>query len=157
MIEMTDQNWDAVMEVDLKAVFLCSQAVLPTMMTQRYGKIINISSVAGDGNFDPGMCVYASAKAGVISLTKVVAKEAGPYGINVNSIAPGSILTEMTYSGRTKEYVEKHIENRKKASVLGRMGTPQDIAKLALFLVSEDASFITGQLIRCDGGRIDKM
>jgi 3-oxoacyl-[acyl-carrier protein] reductase len=154
---MPEEKWDEVLEVDLKGVFLCTQAVLPIMMKQRYGKIINISSISGDGNFDPGMSAYAAAKGGVIQLTKVTAKEAGPYNINVNSIAPGSVLTDLTYSGRTKEYVEKHIENRKKAAALGRMGTREEIAKLALFLASDDSSFITGQLIRCDGGRLDRM
>jgi len=155
LLEMTEEDWDVVLDVDLKGVFNCTQAVLGHMMEQRYGKIINISSVAGVGF--PGSANYGAAKAGVIQLTKVTAVEAGPYGINVNSIAPGLIITDITYTGRSKEEAERFIEKRKEQAVLGRVGRPEDIANVALFLASDDSNFITGQVICCDGGRHDRM
>jgi len=158
LLEMTEEDWDAVLDIDLKGVFNCTQAVLGHMMEQRYGKIINISSVAGLGfATNVGQASYGTAKAGVVELTKVTATEAGPYGINVNCIAPGLIMTEMAYSGRTKEEAERFIQERRELAILGRVGRPEDIANLALFLASDDSSFITGQVIRCDGGRHDRM
>jgi 3-oxoacyl-[acyl-carrier protein] reductase len=157
LIELTEDDWDIVLDVDLKGVFNCTQAVLRQMMSQRYGKIINISSLAGLGASNAGMANYAAAKAGVIGLTKVTAREAGPYGINVNCIAPGAIVTPLTYESRGKEGGDKFIEERKKLSVLGRVGRPEDIANLVLFLASEDSSYMSGQVIRMDGGRADLM
>ena len=161
LLEMTEEDWDAVLDVDLKGVFNCTQAVLGHMMEQRYGKIINISSGAGVGVTYVGMANYGAAKAGVIQLTKVTAMEAGPYGINVNCIAPGLIPTEIHYTHTravlTKEEVEKFIEKGDERAMLGRVGRPEDIANLALFLASDDSSFITGQVICCDGGRHDRM
>jgi 3-oxoacyl-[acyl-carrier protein] reductase len=158
LLETTEEDWDAVLDIDLKGVFNCTQAVLGHMMEQRYGKIINISSVAGLGfATNVGQASYGTAKAGVVELTKVTATEAGPYGINVNCIAPGLIMTEMAYSGRTKEEAERFIQERRELAILGRVGRPEDIANLALFLASDDSSFITGQVIRCDGGRHDRM
>lgn len=156
LLEMAEEDWDIVLDVDLKGVFNCTQAVLGHMMEQRYGKIINISSVAGLGLPVSGGN-YGAAKAGVIQLTKVTAMEAGPYGINVNSIAPGLIVTDITYTRRSKEEAERFIEERKERAVLGRVGRPEDIANLALFLASDDSNFITGQVICCDGGRHDRM
>jgi len=127
------------------------------MIEQRYGKIINISSVAGMGHGMIGMANYAAAKGGVIQLTKIAARELGPYGINVNSIAPGIIITNILTTRRSKEEVERLIEERKRVAVLGRVGEPEDVANLALFLASDDANFITGQVIRTDGGRTDSM
>ncbi|MFC2066021.1 SDR family NAD(P)-dependent oxidoreductase [Chloroflexota bacterium] len=157
--EMSDEDWDAVLAVDLKGVFNCCQAVASYMMKQQYGKIINIASAAGTGasphignNFN-----YASAKAGVIQLTKSVARELGPYGINVNSVAPGHIPTPLSYASRTKEEEEEHVAFRKKGTVLGRVGVPEDIANAVLFLASDESSFIAGQLLIVDGGRIDRM
>lgn len=157
VLEIGEEDWGAVLDVDLKGVFNCTQAVLAHMMSQRYGKIINISSVNGLGYSNAGMANYSAAKAGVIQLTKVTAREAGPYGINVNSIAPGLIITDILYQGRTKEEVEKLIEDRMKWAVLHRTGRPEDIANLALFLASDDSSYITGQVICIDGGRTDRM
>ena len=156
-LELTEEAWDATINVNLKGVFNCSQAVLRHMIEQRYGKIINISSIAGTGHGQPDLASYAAAKAGVIQLTKVTAREAGQYGINVNSIAPGLIATGLSYVGRTREETEISIEERKKLALLGRMGTPEDVANLALFLASDDSSFITGQVICIDGGRTDGM
>jgi NAD(P)-dependent dehydrogenase (short-subunit alcohol dehydrogenase family) len=154
LLEITEEEWDAVIDVDLKGVFNCTQAVLGHMMEQQYGKIVNIASAAGGFNFSGGMANYASAKAGVIQLTINTAVEAGRYGINVNAILPGSVPTDITYSRRDKDEVERHVEMRKRLTVLGRNGKPEDIANLAFFLAPEDSSFITGQFIRCDGGLI---
>ncbi len=127
------------------------------MMQQHYGKIISIPSVAALGACNIGMANYASVKAGVVALTKVAARELGSYGINVNVIATGSINTDMDYRRRSKEEAEKHYEPAKKLSVLGRVGQPEDIANLILFLASDESSYITGQVIISDGGRPDRM
>lgn len=160
----TSDDWDMVLDVDLKGVFFCSQAVAPHMISRRYGKILNISSVAGTGasshaagGSPAGNASYAAAKAGVIQLTKTLARELGPHGVNVNSIAPGFVLTPLTGTTRNPKEVEEHIAARAGMAVLGRTGTPEDIANAVLFLVSDESSFITGQTLRVDGGRTDRM
>jgi 3-oxoacyl-[acyl-carrier protein] reductase len=157
LLEMSEEAWDRVIAIDLKGVFLCTQAVAKHMVKRRQGKIINIASSTGLGSFDPRTANYATAKAGVIQLTKSTAKELGPYNINVNAIAPGMIVTEMLKQNRTPEQLEEFIKIRKEKSVLGKAGTPQDIANLALFLASDESAFISGQVIACDGGRFDRM
>lgn len=159
LIEMTEEAWDVVLDVDLKGVFFCTQAVMGHMIEQRYGKIVNIASAQGTGSSGTeDFANYAAAKGGVVQLTKVAARVGGPYGINVNSIAPGVIMTEILKGMLgTQQEVDRFVEGRKKLTVLGRTGEPNDIANLALFLVSEDSSFITGQVICCDGGRTDRM
>lgn len=155
LLEMAEEEWNAVIDVNLKGVFLCTQAVAKHMVKRQYGKIINIASIAGLN------AVYVSAnycvsKAGVIQLTKVCARELGPYGINVNAIAPGVVITDMTYT-RTPAEAERFIEERRNWAILGRIGTAQDMANLALFLASDQSSFITGQVIAADGGRTGLM
>ena len=155
LLEMAEEEWNAVIDVNLKGVFFCTQAVAKYMIERQYGKIINIASIAGLN------AVYVSAnycvsKAGVIQLTKVCARELGPYGINVNAIAPGAVITDMTYT-RTPAEAERFIEERRNWAVLGRTGTAQDMANLALFLASDQSSFITGQVIAADGGRTGLM
>ena len=161
---MSDKDWDFVLGVDLKGVFYCVQAVAEHMIRQRYGKIVNISSAQGTGASPDwaggsagGTSNYAAAKAGVIQLTKTLARELGPHGINVNTVAPGFILTPISYASRSAQEVEEHIEARKRATVLQRAGKPEDIANAVLFLVSDVASFISGQLLCVDGGRTDRM
>lgn len=163
-LEMDDAVWDPVLNVDLKGVFYCVQAVAEQMISQRYGKIVNISSTAGTGTRQTpiggsaaGHINYASAKAGVIQLTKTLARELGPHGINVNCIAPGLIETPMTYTTRSAKVAEEHLEMRRKSVVLDRAGKPEDVANAVLFLVSDEASFISGQLLCVDGGRTDRM
>ena len=157
-LEMTEEDWDAVLAVDLKGTFFCTQAVLPHMMEQRYGKIISMSSGAGTektaahGN----VANYAAAKAGIIQLAKVAAREGGPYGINANAIAPGTVLTPRIYEARGVD-TESWCEQRRQQMLLGRLGEPEDIANLALFLASDDSSWITGQVICCDGGGHDRL
>jgi len=158
LLEMTEEDWDIVLAVDLKGVFNCTQAVLGHMIEQRYGKIINISSAQGTGTSGTEeFANYAAAKGGVIQLTKVTARVGGPYGVNVNCIAPGAIVTKIYDSLGTKEELEKFIEGRRKLTVLGRSGEPEDIANLALFLASDDSKFMSGQVICMDGGRTDRM
>jgi NAD(P)-dependent dehydrogenase (short-subunit alcohol dehydrogenase family) len=163
-LEMTGDDWDRVLDVDLKGVFFCAQAAAPYMSEQSYGKIVNISSVAGTGTtpFNTagspgGSSAYGSAKAAVILLTKTLARELGPHGINVNCVAPGSFLTAITASTRTPEQLAQHTEHRKKACVLGRLGTLDELAGSVLFFASDEASYITGQTLSVDGGRSDRM
>src|ERR1051325_2501871 len=126
----TDEDWDLVLDVDLKGVFFCVQAAAPHMIRQRYGKIVNISSALGTGTTPhntagspAGSSAYAAAKAGVIQLTKTLARELGPHGINVNCVAPGTFLTPLTSATRTPQEVEEHITHRKQTVVLNRLGT----------------------------------
>lgn len=163
-LAMGDEDWDVVLAVDLKGVFYCVQAVAEYMIKQRYGKIVNISSVSGTGasphaagGSPAGNSNYSAAKAGVIQLTKTLARELGHHGINVNCVAPGFILTPMTYTTRNEQEVEEHIEVRKKSTVLNRVGKPEDIANAVLFLASDESSYISGQLLCVDGGRTDRM
>jgi NAD(P)-dependent dehydrogenase (short-subunit alcohol dehydrogenase family) len=163
-LSLTAADWDYVLAVDLKGVFFCCQAVAPHMIARRYGKILNISSISGTGasshaagGSQAGNSGYAAAKAGVIQLTKTMARELGPHGINVNSVAPGFVLTSMTGTTRSPQEVEEHIAARASMAVLGRTGTPEDIANVVLFFVSDDAGFVTGQTLYVDGGRTDRM
>jgi 3-oxoacyl-[acyl-carrier protein] reductase len=156
--EMTDEDWDVVLATGVKGVFNCIQAVARHMMDRRYGKIINISSSAGMGSsVPPGECNanYAAAKAAVNQLTKTFARELGPYGINVNSLAPGSIVTAESFTKRSREDAEKHSAYREKLAVLGRRGKPEEIASAAVFLASDESAFITGQVMLADGGSTD--
>lgn len=153
LLDMSEEDWDAVLDVNLKGVFLIMQAVARRMIRQNYGKIINIASTCGLNTVSGPVANYAPSKAGVIQLTKVGATELGPYGINVNAIAPGPVTTELHYEGRTPEQVEQYFERSRKAAVLGRIGSPEDIANVALFLASDESSLITGQVIAADGGK----
>jgi NAD(P)-dependent dehydrogenase (short-subunit alcohol dehydrogenase family) len=145
-IDMTEEHWDRLLAVNLKAVFLCSQEVARHMIKQKKGRIINISSV--DGIYClPNQAHYAASKAGVNQLTRSLAVDFAPYGIVVNGIAPSWVLTEMTEEAwnKEKDYWLKRIP-------AGRIGQPEDIAYVALFLASEGSQFIVGQTIIVDGG-----
>jgi NAD(P)-dependent dehydrogenase (short-subunit alcohol dehydrogenase family) len=149
--KMTDEQWDQVIEVNLKGVFLCTQCAAQVMREKGYGKIINISSDSWRGN--PGQINYAASKAGVIGMTKTTAKELGSRGINVNVISPGWIWTDMIKS-MPSAMIERMETMLPIVVPLNRKGLPEDVANLALFLASDESSFITGQLIHCDGGLI---
>jgi len=144
---MTEDEWDKVMKINLKGVFMCSQAVMKFMKRQRSGKIVNIASLAGKvGGIFAG-ANYAASKAGVICLTKSLAKQLAPHGINVNAVAPGVIETEMTESW-PKEVRESFL----KQIPLGRFGKPEEVAETVVFLVSNSAGYITGATIDINGG-----
>jgi len=157
ILDLTEDSWDLILDTNLKGTFFCTQAVAKHMIERKYGKIINISSTAALGGFEVGGSAYVASKFGVVGFTKASAKEFGPYGINVNAIAPGRILTNIVYASRTPEQVKQFIEVGEAACLLGRLGTPEDVAHLALFLASDDASFINAELIACNGGRINLM
>jgi len=146
VVRMSDEDWDRVLEVDLKSVFLCTRAVLRDMLRQRWGRIISIASIAGIvGN--PGQANYASAKAGIIGFTRTIAKEVASRGITANAVAPGLIDT-----GLTHQLQESQRDELKKHIPLGYLGTPRDVAEVVAFLASEEARYITGQVINVDGG-----
>jgi len=148
IMKMKESDWDAVIAVNLKGTFVCSQKVCRYMLKQRSGSIINIASVIGImGN--AGQANYAASKGGIIALTKSTAKEFASRGIRVNAVAPGFIKTEMTEI-LSQEVVDKYSE----AIPLRRMGLPKDVADLCVFLASDEADYITGQTINVDGGLI---
>jgi len=145
---MTEKDWDDVLNTDLKGAFLCAKFATPHMVEQEYGKIVNISSRAWHGN--PGQANYSSAKAGIIGLTKALAWEFGRYSINVNAIAPGIIATELMKSLPRFEMIkERQLANMP----IKRLGEPLDVANTILFLVSDESSFISGEVIHVSGGR----
>ncbi|NMB33652.1 MAG: 3-oxoacyl-[acyl-carrier-protein] reductase [Clostridium sp.] len=148
MLRMSEKDWDDVLDINLKGAFLCTKAVTRIMMKQRSGKIINISSVAGVmGNF--GQANYSASKAGLIGLTKSIAKELGSRGVNCNAVAPGIIKSKMTdvLSDSIKESYLNNIPQK-------RFGTPEDVANVVGFLASEDSNYVTGQVIHIDGGLV---
>ncbi len=146
LVRMKDEDWDRVLDVNLKGAFLCTRAVTKAMMKARGGRIVNVSSIIGEtGN--AGQANYAASKAGLFGLTKSVAKELGARGVTCNAVAPGFIETEMTHGlpAEFKTYVEK-------TAPAGRLGKAEDVAAAILFLASDAAAYITGQTLTVDGG-----
>lgn len=148
MMRMKDDEWDDVINTNLKGVFVCTKAVTRQMMKQRAGRIINIASIVGVmGN--AGQANYVASKAGVIGLTKTTARELASRGITANAVAPGFITTDMT------DQLTEDVQKAMLAQIpLGRFGAPEDVAKAALFLASDDASYMTGQTLHLDGGMV---
>ncbi len=148
LARMKEEDWDAVMNVNLKSVFNCTKATLKYMMKQRYGKIVNVSSVVGVmGN--AGQANYSASKAGVIGFTKSIAKEVASRNITVNAVAPGFIDTEMTAK------LPEKVKTEMSANIpLNRFGLPVDIANAIIFLASDNAGYITGQTLHIDGGMV---
>jgi 3-oxoacyl-[acyl-carrier protein] reductase len=146
LLRLKEKDWDAVMDINLKGAFLCIKAAARTMIQQRFGRIINITSIAGVAG-NPGQANYSASKAGLIGLTKTAAKELASRNITVNAIAPGFIETDMTaiLPEKTKTEMIPQIP-------MGRSGTPEDVARLAVFLASDAAGYITGQVIHVNGG-----
>ncbi len=147
LLRMKPEDWQAVIDLNLTGVFLCTRAVSKIMLKQKRGRIINIASVAGQmGN--PGQANYSAAKAGVIGFTKTVAKELAPRGITVNAVAPGFIATDMTADIKNTEEILKYIP-------LGRYGQPEEVAGMVRFLAADSAAaYITGQVFNVDGGMV---
>ncbi|MEK5039582.1 3-oxoacyl-[acyl-carrier-protein] reductase [Sporosarcina sp. FSL K6-3457] len=148
LMRMKDDEWDDVININLKGVFLCTKGVTRQMMRQRAGKIVNVASIVGvSGN--PGQANYVAAKAGVIGFTKTAAKELASRNINVNAVAPGFITTDMT------DALNEEVKSQMLSAIpLGKLGSPADVAKTVMFLLSDDAAYITGQTIHVDGGMV---
>lgn len=145
--DMSDAEWERTFKVNLFGMFYLCRAVIPTLESQKHGKIVNVSSLAGkNGGINSG-AAYSASKAGVISLTRTLAKELASYNINVNAIAPGMVDTEIL-----KQYTEEQRANTMKTVPLGRFGSPEEIANVIYFLSSEESSYITGELIDINGG-----
>jgi 3-oxoacyl-[acyl-carrier protein] reductase len=146
LIRMSEEDWDRVININLKGSFVCAKAAVKVMMKARYGKVVNIASVVGvSGN--AGQANYVASKAGIIGLTKTIAKELGGRGIRTNAVAPGFIVSEMTekLTPEIKDAYQKNIP-------LGYFGSPDDVARVCAFLVSTDADYINGQVLVVDGG-----
>jgi 3-oxoacyl-[acyl-carrier protein] reductase len=152
LFKMTEEDWDLVMNVHLRGAFLMSREVQKHMVPAKYGKILNLSSVSALGN--RGQANYSAAKMGVQGFTRTLALELGPYGVNVNAIAPGFIVTEMTDATavRLKMEPEQLRQMNAEANPVRRVGYPEDIAAAAAFLCSDEASYVTGQTLYVDGG-----
>jgi 3-oxoacyl-[acyl-carrier protein] reductase len=146
----TEDLWQRVMDLNLKSVWLCSQAVMDEMIERRKGTIVNVGSIAGHHAGGPGAAVYAAAKAGVMCLTKGLAKELAPFGVRVNGVAPGVIMTPFHERVSTPEMLKQFA-----ASVpLGRLGEPEEVGSVIAFLASDDASYINGEMIEINGGQL---
>jgi 3-oxoacyl-[acyl-carrier protein] reductase len=146
LMRMSEADWDAVMAVNLRAPFLLCKAALRPMLKQRYGRIVNVASLAGVAG-NPGQANYSAAKAGLIALTRSLAREVGSRNITVNAVAPGFIETEIL-SGLPAELLER----AKKSAAIGRLGSPEEVAVAIRFLASREASYITGAVLGIDGG-----
>jgi 3-oxoacyl-[acyl-carrier protein] reductase len=145
--KMSEESWDRVLDVNLKGVFLTCRAVSPILRAQGYGRIVTISSiVALHGK--AGLANYAASKAALIGFTKTLARELGPRGITVNAVAPGFIKTPLT-----AELPPEQLDELTRAASLGRLGEPEDVADVIAFLLSEDARYVTGEVVRVDGGQ----
>ncbi len=146
ILRMSVEDWDEVMDLNLRAVFLCTKAALRPMMKQRWGRIINIGSVSGlAGN--AGQANYAAAKSGLIGFTRAVAREMGSRNITSNLVAPGLIITELT-----KDIRQEIVDGIKQRLLVNRMGKPEDVSAMVVYLASEESGYVTGQVFSVDGG-----
>ncbi len=148
--EMTEKRWDEVMTLNLKSAMLCAQAVAPSMIERRTGSIINIVSIAGRNGGGPGSGVYATAKGGLITFTKALAKEMAPHGVRVNAVSPGVIDTPFHEMFSTPEMMANFV----KMIPVGRAGSSMEVAKVIAFLASDAASFVVGETIEVNGGQL---
>lgn len=150
ILELTEERWDEVMDLNLKSAFLCSQAVAASMMERKTGAIVNVSSIAGRNGGALGSIHYSTAKGGLITLTKGFAKELAPYGVRVNAVSPGVIDTPYHERFSTPEAMKAYVGG----IPLGRVGTPEEVASVILFLASDDASYLSGETIEINGGML---
>ncbi len=146
VMRMSEADWDLVINTNLRAPFLACKAALRPMLKQRYGRIVNVSSLAGVAG-NAGQANYSAAKAGLIGLTKSLAKEVGSRNITVNAVAPGFIETELI-----RDVPPEMLERARQAAAIQRLGTPEDVAQVIVFLASPAASYVTGQVVGVDGG-----
>jgi 3-oxoacyl-[acyl-carrier protein] reductase len=150
LLELTEERWDEVIDLNLKSAFLCAQAVAASMIQRRSGVIINVASIAGRNGGGPGAIHYATAKGGMITMTKGMAKELAPHGIRVNAVSPGVIATPFHEQFSTPEAIRNFVNN----IPLGRVGAPEEIAKTILFLASEASSYLIGETVEVNGGML---
>jgi 3-oxoacyl-[acyl-carrier protein] reductase len=150
ILELTEARWDEVLDLNLKSAFLCSQAVAKSMMERKAGAIINVSSVAGRNGGALGSIHYSTAKGGLITFTKGLAKEMAPYGVRVNAVSPGVIQTHFHEQFSTPEMMQAYC----KVIPLGRVGTPAEVAGVIAFLASDAAAFLVGETIEINGGML---
>jgi 3-oxoacyl-[acyl-carrier protein] reductase len=155
LLEYDDTELERMWQVNVKGVLHTTAAVAPVMMERRYGRVINVSSIAALGTAFKGTTLYAATKAAVLILTKRSALELGPSGITVNAVLPGLTLTEMVAGDKTPEQIHQMTERVAEKSMLRRAGQPEDIARVISFLASDESSFMTGQFLAADGGRMD--
>lgn len=154
LLDFKEEDFDRIMAVNLRGTFLCTQTAAKIMLKQKTGVIVNISSICGlNFNLQGGYVAYSSSKAGINTMTRVSARELGPY-VRVNCIAPGAIETRLSYRFETKEEVKEWLRH---TSCSQRIGSSQEVANVAVFLASDDASYVNGQVISVDGGRFDGM
>jgi 3-oxoacyl-[acyl-carrier protein] reductase len=150
ILEVKPETWDEIQDLNLKSAVLCSQAVAPSMIERKSGAIVNVSSIAGRNGGGPGASAYASAKGGLISFTKSLAKELAPHGVRVNAVSPGVIDTPFHERFSTREMMRNFVT----AIPLGRVGTPIECAQVIAFLASEAASYVVGETIEVNGGQL---
>jgi 3-oxoacyl-[acyl-carrier protein] reductase len=150
ILELTEERWDYVMNLNLKSAFLCSQAVTASMIDRKSGAIVNVSSIAGRNGGALGSIHYSTAKGGLIAMTKGFAKELAPFGIRVNSVSPGVIATPFHETFSTPETMKGYVAG----IPLGRVGSPEEVARVIGFLVSSDSSYLCGETIEINGGML---
>lgn len=150
LLELTEEKWDAVIGLNLKSAFLCAQAVAPSMIERRRGAIVNVSSVAGRNGGALGSIHYSTAKGGLITMTKGLAKELGPHGVRVNAVSPGVIETPYHEQFSTPEMMKAYVG----MIPLGRIGSPPEVASVVAFLASDAASFLCGETVEINGGML---
>ncbi len=155
LFDMNTAEFEAMRQVNVDGLVAMTRAVAPGMMERRFGRIVNMSSIAAHGTAFAGTTFYAATKAAVITLTRRFAFDLGPHGITVNAIAPGFIMTDMVTQGKTDAQVLEVVERMSDRAMTRRIGTPEDIANGVAFLVSDAAGFVTAQTLTIDGGRMD--